>query len=435
MAQVPERTKVEDADEDGVVESGDGAGEDVDNSDQVDKDGWLHLMEGTIKKRVLKAGSGQNPEMNQDVVCSFRIRLAAAAEDALLQVHEKVRYRIGEGEAVPCLELCLRHMVEGEESEVWSISRMAWGPEGLLAGGSASETAVPADADVVVNVVLHQCLPSATSWNERIQELNWRKENGNFYFRRKQFMKAGRSYAAGLDVFKGGFEAPEDMPDAGAASSAAAILCGDVGANLSAVHLALGNATAARDAATAALSVNTNNVKALYRGAKACFLLDEFDECEVALQRALALEPEDASLLRLDADFKRKKVKYANKSKRLAEKAVKACEYEDREVHVGDKEPNGQQQSMLQELEAAFGDKELNGQQRSMLQDFGHWVRSRCRYFAAATVIINLLLVLLAVLPRKHWPHCCIVAVLGLPTISAMLSRREDGPDVEKKRA
>lgn len=292
---------------------------------------------------------------------------------------------------------------------------MAWGPEGLLAGGSASETAVPADADVVVDVELHQCLPSATSWNERIQELNWRKENGNFYFRRKQFMKAGRSYAAGLDVFKGGFEAPEDMPDAGAASSAAAILSGDVGANLSAVHLALGNAAAARDAATAALSVNTNNVKALYRGAKACFLLDEFDECEVALQRALALEPEDASLLRLDADFKRKKVKYANKSKRLAEKAVKACEYEDREVHVGDKEPNGQQPSML--------------------QDFGHWVRSRCRYFAAATVIINLLLVLLAVLPRKHWPHCCIVAVLGLPTISAMLSRRKDGPDVEKKRA
>lgn len=225
---------------------------------------------------------------------------------------------------------------------------MAWGPEGLL--GVAGETDVPADADVVLLVVLHQCLPSATSWNESIQELNWRKENGNNYFRRKQFAKAKRSYAAGLDIFKGDFEAPEDTQDAEAASAAVAIMCGDIGANLAAVHLELGDATAAKDAATAALSVNADHVKALYRAAKACFLLDEFEECEVALQRALGLEPENASLLRLDADFKRKKLKYANKSKRLAEKAVKAFEYDDQEVPIADTESNGQGQSRLQDL-------------------------------------------------------------------------------------
>jgi len=303
--------------------------------------------------------------------------------------------------------------VEGEESEVWSVSRMAWGPEGLLAGGAAGQTDVPADADVVLSVVLHQCLPGATSWNETIQELSWRKENGNNYFRRKQFVRAKRSYAAGLDIFKGDFEPPEDLQDAEAASAAAATMCGDVGANLAAVHLELGDATAAKDAATVALSINTDHVKALYRAAKACYLLDEFDECEIALQRALGLEPRDAKLLQLDAEFKRKKQKYATKSKRLAEKAVRAFEYEDQEV--------------------PGGDKAANGQGRHMLQDLGRWVSSKWRHFAAAAVIVALLLASLTLLPRKYRPYCWITSVFALLMTSAVLSICEDGTDVAKK--
>jgi len=411
MASVPEQTKVGEVDDndDGAAGVQNDASKDVDNSDQVDKDGWLHLMEGTIKKRVVKAGSGQNPDMNQDVRCSFRVRLATGPEDVFLQVHENIRYRIGEGEAVPCLELCLRHMEEGEESEVWSVSRMAWGPEGLLAGGVAGEMDVAADADVVLRVVLHECLPSGTSWNDRVEELRWRKENGNNYFRRRQLAKAKKSYAAGLDMCKGDFEAPEDVPDAEAASAGLAAIACDIAANLAAAHLEFGDPMGARDAATVALSINADHVKALYRGAKACFLLDEFEECEVALQKALGLEPENASLLRLDADFKRKKLKYANKSKRLAEKAVKAFQCDDQEVPVGNKESNG--------------------------QDLGRWIRNRWRYLAAASVILALLLVSMALVPRSHWRYCWISAIHVFLVTCAVLSRFIESPDVGKKLA
>eukprot|EP00434_Breviolum_minutum_P026292 symbB.v1.2.023235.t1/scaffold2113.1/size88989/1 len=109
-----------------------------------DADGWEDMMDGKIRKRTVKEGKGEEVDLQRDVLCSFDVRLSKDGE--ILQKRKNMRYRIGESEAIPGLELALRHMVLGEEAEVSCISRFAWGPAGCRAA-DAEEKDVPADAD------------------------------------------------------------------------------------------------------------------------------------------------------------------------------------------------------------------------------------------------------------------------------------------------
>merc|ERR1740121_829692 len=92
--------------------------------------------------------------------------------------------------------------------------------------------------------------------------------------------------------------------------------------------------TLAKDAVTAVLQLRPDHVKAIYRGAKACYLLDDFEECEVAMQRVLELEPDNAAVKRLQADLKRKRQKYATKSQRMASRLFAGMD-DERKKDVG----------------------------------------------------------------------------------------------------
>lgn len=285
-----------------------------------DADGWGDLMDGKIRKRVITEGAGPNPEMQQIVECSVKVRLADAEADDWLQERSRVRYRIGESEAVPMLELALRHMHEGEVSEVFGVSNMAWGPAGCAAVGSA-ERPVPPSSDIHMLVVLHKCLEvplGDLSWDDKLRDATWRKENGNDHFRRKSFSQAARCYAAGIDVFGGGFDPPDGHPSAGEAAAAATAVVCDCASNLAAVHLEKGDHAAARDAARAALERQPEHIKARYRLARASLVLGDLDECEACLKLVLAQEPENAGARSLTVELRRARKQYAAESKRLA---------------------------------------------------------------------------------------------------------------------
>eukprot|EP00439_Symbiodinium_sp_Y106_P060742 s76_g9.t1 len=75
-----------------------------------------------------------------------------------------------------------------EEAEVLAISRFAWGPVGCL--GIGDEKPVPADADVHLRVHLLDIFPAPgqcgrAEWTRQLQELEWRKSNGNDHFKRQ----------------------------------------------------------------------------------------------------------------------------------------------------------------------------------------------------------------------------------------------------------
>jgi len=319
-----------------------------DDGDLESSDRWEDLMDGKIRKRVVKPGSGERPEMQQDVMCSVSIFLTSEAagfggsssssigaqadeeqrcgpplgEGELLQTWAEKRFRIGEGEAVPMLELCLRYMREGEECEAFGTPNMAFGPVGLKAR-SPQEKDVSANVDVRMRITLHTCYPigGELSWNDKIQHLSWRKANGNDHYKSKDFAKAARCYAAGIEIFGDDFEPPEHLAGGrGAAKAMATKTLADCGANLAAVFLEQGNYLKARDVAAVALAMNPDNLKVHFRLAKAHLALNDLDDCEAALEKAQALDPEDGAVKRLALDLRRAKQEYAKKCKSLGAK-------------------------------------------------------------------------------------------------------------------
>mmetsp|Transcript_64106 Transcript_64106/g.185799 ORF Transcript_64106/g.185799 Transcript_64106/m.185799 type:complete len:431 (+) Transcript_64106:88-1380(+) len=384
-----------------------------------DADGWLDLMDGKIRKRILKEGTGAQPDVKQDVRCTVEVRLADSsgkgAEPKVLQRYPNWRYRIGDSEAVPALELGLRQMREGEEAEIFGAANMAWGPGGLRAA-SPEEEPIPPNADVCLRVILHEVIaaapPGQGQWNEMIQEIQWRKTNGNDFFKRQEYQKALRCYGAAVEIFNG--EPPEhiDEKDRPAAMAAAMSLVTDCGANLAETHLQLGNPTAAKASARTAVDFSPEHVKALYRLARACLQLDEFDECEEALQRGLKVDAKNAALLQIEAELRHKQKKYEAKSKKVAAKVFDGLDY-----------PNATEEAAKKK--AAEKEAEPTWLQWAW-QSFVDWFD--WRVLAAMVVAAILFALVLAMLPKRNWPFAVIAFIILVPTsIGLLTSDKSDG--------
>lgn len=296
--------------------------------------GWEEMMEGKIRKRVIKEGSGDYPDLENDILCTVEVRVQGSEE--LLQKRKTVRYRIGESEAIPALELVLKHMRVGEEAEVLAISRFAWGPGGCL--GIGDEKPVPGDADVHLRVHLLDIFPAPgqcgrAEWTRQLQELEWRKTNGNDHFKRQNWLAATRCYERGMEVFS---EAPvKPPPELGRGGEAAAATAtktiADISSNLAAVYLSQGRARDALEKAELALDLVPKHEKASYRIAKAALLLGDFEKCQSKLEALRAQQPEDAGVKRLAAELERAQTKHAKKSidfgKAILEAAGEGREY------------------------------------------------------------------------------------------------------------
>eukprot|EP00928_Gymnodinium_smaydae_P025216 TRINITY_DN2015_c0_g4_i1.p1 TRINITY_DN2015_c0_g4~~TRINITY_DN2015_c0_g4_i1.p1 ORF type:complete len:447 (+),score=119.36 TRINITY_DN2015_c0_g4_i1:84-1343(+) len=304
------------------------ADEDDDDDDGC-ADGWFKYMGGKIRRRVLVEGTGPQPELNQDVLCSVSLALAGDSSSDVLQRWESRRYRIGESEAAPMLELALRYMREGEEAEVFGAASMAWGAAGLRAATS-EEREIPPDSDILARVTLRQCLNAQEgedgmlTWDEKVSQMAWRKENGSDHFRRRHFDAAKRCYGKGLELFADGVLEPPAEVAGGPEEAIAAVTrsLSELHSNLAAVHLEQGDNVSARDAALASLDRNAENPKALFRLARAELLLGDFRSCETALRRAQKLNAEDPALRRLAAELRRARESYAEKSRAMASRVL-----------------------------------------------------------------------------------------------------------------
>merc|ERR1719193_542362 len=305
---------------------------------------------------------------------------------------------------------------------------MAWGPSGLKAA-SANEKPIPPDSDIVMLVKLLECIPlhnaeGPPDWNDMIQEVTWRKRNGNDHFKRQEFHKALKCYGEGVELFSNnGFEPPEHIEEADRprAKAAAMALVTDCGANLAAVHLELGNAVAAREAATTVLDFCPEHVKGLYRMARATLQLDDFTECEAAIEKGLKLEKDNAALLKVQAELRHKQQRYAAKSKKVAAAAARVFESLDYP------EPKKPEPPPPEDTWAMWAWKQ-----------FKEWFDWR---IAVAMLASSLLMaVLLCLLPKRFWPPVMIMFVCAVPAcigVAQGLSgddKKEDGAKDKKQK-
>eukprot|EP00438_Fugacium_kawagutii_P028430 Skav221020 [mRNA] locus=scaffold2350:434342:442425:- [translate_table: standard] len=139
---------------------------------------------------------------------------------------------------------------------------------------------------VYLTVKLHDLFPaspddeSQKNWAHRVQELDWRRSNGNDYFRRRNMQLAQRCYEKGMEAAQ------------------VTKTVADVASNLSAVYLEQGSASGclgrsrdASDHAKIAVDLVPKHPKA--SGAEASFLLGDFEECQRRLDELKEIQPEE----------------------------------------------------------------------------------------------------------------------------------------------
>lgn len=146
------------------------------------------------------------------------------------------------------------------------------------------------------------------------------KDEGNKFWKDKDYLNASKSYSKALLAFnhllrENLFKDEEQLIKMTNEIQLPCLL------NLSACYLSLGygyqNIVIH---CTDALKIQENNVKALYRRAIALTNLDKFEEAKKDIEAALNIEPQNASLHRIDADLVKRKKAYKEKTKKIAKK-------------------------------------------------------------------------------------------------------------------
>ncbi|KAE8293956.1 Tetratricopeptide repeat protein 4 [Larimichthys crocea] len=138
------------------------------------------------------------------------------------------------------------------------------------------------------------------------------KDEGNVYFKEKNYQKAILSYTAGLKKKCGDQELDTVLLT-----------------NRAAAHFYLGNMRSALNDAAAAKKINPDHLKALIRGAQCCIELRIFAEAVQWCDEGLKAHPTDKKLLELRAA--------ADKHKRAAERDARKAKAKEKKLH-GQKE-------------------------------------------------------------------------------------------------
>uniref|UniRef100_A0AAX7TUH3 Tetratricopeptide repeat domain 4 n=1 Tax=Astatotilapia calliptera TaxID=8154 RepID=A0AAX7TUH3_ASTCA len=152
------------------------------------------------------------------------------------------------------------------------------------------------------------------------------KDEGNAYFKEKNYQKAVVAYTAGLKKKC----ADQDLN---------AVLL----TNRAASHFYLGNMRSALNDAAAAKKLKPDHLKALIRGAQCCIELRHFSEAIQWCEDGLKVHPTDKKLRELRAA--------ADKHKRAAERDARKAKAKEKKLH-------GEKEALLNAIKLYFEDEE-----------------------------------------------------------------------------
>lgn len=140
------------------------------------------------------------------------------------------------------------------------------------------------------------------------------KEEGNNYFKEKEYEKASRSYRRGTNTLK-----PLNKGNTGDEQVKALLV--SLQTNLSMMCLKIGKHKQSAQVASAALKIDSSNVKALFRRAVACRQMGNFDDAKADLKQALQLDPTNAAVKKELAALKKAIENAKNEQKKGLQKA------------------------------------------------------------------------------------------------------------------
>ncbi|XP_039989315.1 FKBP prolyl isomerase 16 [Xiphias gladius] len=248
---------------------------------------WQDITEERLlRKKVLEPGAPHAlcPTWGQEVT----VKMQCVLEDrTVVEKDCKLVFVIGEGDVNQALEECVISMQKGEITLLLADSQYAYGLLGR-------EPDIPAWAPLLYQLQLLHIRekpdPLTLPIADRIRIGNQKRERGNFHFQREEYSMAARAYCMALDVLTtrrrdgsdGGVEAEEnEVQDY-------RVKCLN---NLATTQLKLEQCDEALHTSRDVLTIEQNNVKALFRMGKLLSDKGEYKDAMEVLKKALKLEP------------------------------------------------------------------------------------------------------------------------------------------------
>ncbi|XP_024138546.1 FKBP prolyl isomerase 16 isoform X1 [Oryzias melastigma] len=250
-------------------------------------DDWENITEEhLLRKKVLKCGDVQvpRPTWGQEVT----IMMQGVLEDrTVVEKDCKLVFVIGEGDVNQALEECVLSMQMGEITLLLADSQYAYGLLGR-------EPDIPAWAPILYQLQLQDIRdkpdPLALPIADRIRIGNQKRERGNFHFQREEYSLAAMAYCVALEVLT---TRSTDGSNVGTKAEEQEVQEYRVKClnNLATTQIKLEQFNEALHTSRDVLTLEPNNVKALFRAGKLLSDKGEYKEAMEVLKKALKLEP------------------------------------------------------------------------------------------------------------------------------------------------
>ncbi|AWP08482.1 putative peptidyl-prolyl cis-trans isomerase FKBP8-like [Scophthalmus maximus] len=250
-------------------------------------EGWQDVTEDRLlRKKVLEpvAPHALSPIWGQEVT----MKMQCVLEDrTVVEKDRKLVFVIGEGDVNQALEECVMSMQKGEITLLLADSRYAYGLLGR-------EPDIPAWAPLLYQLQLlgirEKPDPLTMPIADRIRIGNQKRERGNFHFQREEYCMAARAYCMALDVLT---TCSRDGNGSGVGAEEEEVRDYRVKClnNLATAQLKLEQYNEALHTSRDVLTLEPNNVKALFRTGKLLSDRSEYKEAMGLLKKALKLEP------------------------------------------------------------------------------------------------------------------------------------------------
>lgn len=250
---------------------------------------WIDILgNGLLKKKVLTAGKGPEtrPRKGQDVT----VRLKTSLEDgSVVEDDASLSFTLGDGDVTQALDLCVQLMGIEETVLIDANSKYCYGKEGRSPN-------ISPNANLVFEATLLDAKDGPDlellTGEEKLALANKKRERGNFYYQRADYVFAINSYEIALKIVNSSSKV-DFTPEEEDELLDVKMKCLN---NLAASQLKLDHYEAALKSCNLVLEQQPENIKALFRKGKVLAQQGEYSEAIAILRKALKLEPSNKTI-------------------------------------------------------------------------------------------------------------------------------------------
>lgn len=247
---------------------------------------WRNMSHAEISKKIIKAGSGDPPLSGSSVVVN--LEMYEEESDKLIQKLSNFEFVIGDKDAYQSLELILSKMLVGEEAEISTTMNDIFSDKNQMSS--------QLNIKLKVQLLLNKGFPNYGNMTakERYSIGNAKREKGNALYSKNRYRESILCYTKALMILNASSKSQDDNSDLQALVEMK-LKCYS---NLAAAQLKIQDYEAAEQACASALLIQPNNVKVLYRKAKAIMEkgAGDLDTAAKLMKKALQIDPNEKAI-------------------------------------------------------------------------------------------------------------------------------------------